>query len=389
MKLTKLLSIFFILSIAFSNNLFAQQDSVVLNNILSKTKRLSDEQPIEKVYVHFDKPYYAVADTIWFKAYLTIEQNIPSPLSKVVYLEVLNERDSLIQTIKLPVKNSVAYGNIPLNMVNYKQGNYYVRAYTLWMLNFSDGYFFSKNITLGEAIDKQLITNITYQNEANDKNIKTTVKIQFRDLNKKVYANKQVSWQVLSSFDEYSKGRGTTDQNGILTLVVTSKNGEPITKGEILTNINISDKEVANASFKLKQAINDADFQFFPEGGQFIGGIPNQIGFKALKSNGLGIDVKGIIIDDQNNEVTTFVSSNAGMGSFYLSPETGKTYRAKVTFKDGSTKTFEMPKPIAAGIGLQVTPSSQEFINVRMLANDAFYNSNKDKTFFITRPKPA
>src|SRR5687768_5944268 len=126
MKLKKLLPIFLILSIVFSSSLFAQQDSIILNNILSKTKRLSDEQPIEKVYIHFDKPYYAVADTMWFKAYLTIEQNIPSPLSKVVYVEVLNERDSLVQTVKLPVKNSVAYGNIPLNMANYKQGNYYI-----------------------------------------------------------------------------------------------------------------------------------------------------------------------------------------------------------------------------------------------------------------------
>ena len=50
-----------------------QQDSVVLDNIVKKTKKLSDERPVEKVYVHFDKPYYSVADTIWFKAYLTME----------------------------------------------------------------------------------------------------------------------------------------------------------------------------------------------------------------------------------------------------------------------------------------------------------------------------
>ena len=45
--------------------------------------------PIEKVYLHFDKPYYAVGDTIWFKAYLTIDRHQPSPLSKIIYVDVL------------------------------------------------------------------------------------------------------------------------------------------------------------------------------------------------------------------------------------------------------------------------------------------------------------
>jgi hypothetical protein len=382
MRFTRILFSLLVLTIAF-NLSAAAQDSLVLNNIISKTKRLSDEQPIEKVYLHFDKPYYAVADTMWFKAYVTIEQNLPSPLSKIVYVEVRNSKDSLMQTLKLPLKNSVAYGNVPLNMLNYKQGNYYVRAYTLWMLNFSDAYFFTKNIPLGEAIDKQLITNITYLNEQSDKNIKTTAKIQFRDLNKKAYANKTVNWKVISNYDEFSKGKGTTDQNGVLNVVVTSKGGEPITIGNIITDITINDKETANAVFNLKQVVNDADFQFFPEGGELIQGIPNQIGFKALKASGLGLDVKGSIIDEQNNEVTTFNSSFGGMGSFYISPEGGKTYRAKVTFKDGLTKTFDLPKAKESGIALQIVNTNAEIINLKVLANESYYSANKDKTYFI------
>jgi hypothetical protein len=383
MKFTRILFALFILTIAFNLSAVAQQDSIVLNNILSKTKRLSDEQPVEKVYVHFDKPYYAVADTIWFKAYLTIEQNLPSPLSKIVYVEVRNNKDSLMQTLRLPVKNSMAYGNIPLNMLNYKQGNYYIRAYTQWMLNFSDSYFFSKNIPLGEAIDKQLITNITYTNEPADKNIKTTVKIQFRDLNKKVYANKTVNWKVISNYDEFAKGKGTTDQNGVLNVVVTSKNGEPITVGSIITDISIAEKETANAVFDLKQVVNDIDFQFFPEGGELIQGIPNQVGFKALKSSGLGIDVKGTVVDEQNNEITSFTSSFAGMGSFFVSPEAGKNYKAKITFKDGLVKTYDLPKPKEAGISLQIINANADLINLKVLANEAYFNANKDKSFFI------
>lgn len=384
MRLTRIL--FTIISLIYiaQFNAFAQDaDSVALGKIISKTKKLSDEQPVEKVYLHFDKPYYAVADTMWFKAYVTIEQNIPTPLSKIVYVDVYTSTDSLVQTLKLPLKNSVAYGHIPLNMQNYKQGNYYVRAYTLWMLNFSDSYFFSKSIVLGEAIDKQLITNITLNNEQTDKGVKTTAKIQFSDLSKKPLANKTVNWRVLSNYDEFTRGRGTTDQNGVLTVSFNSKPGAPITKGDILTDINIADKEIASASFKLKQTINDVDFQFFPEGGELISGIPNQVAFKALKTSGLGIDAKGTIIDNQNNEITAFATTNAGMGSFFLTPEAGKTYKAKATFSDGSSKTVNLPVAAATGITLQVVNSTDEFINLKVLANTSFYEANKDKSFFI------
>ncbi len=380
MKFTRIL---FALLFLTGLSAFAQQDSIALNNIISKTKKLSDEQPIEKVYLHFDKPYYAVADTMWFKAYVTIEQNLPSPLSKIVYVDVFNAKDSLIQTLKLPVKNSVAYGNIPLNMTTYQQGNYYVKAYTVWMLNFDSAYFFSKNITLGEAIDKQLNTYVSFTNEAVDKNIKTTVKIQFKDLNKKVYANKQVNWRVFSNYDEFAKGKGTTDQNGVLSINVTSKNGEAITRGEIITDIVVGEKETATANFKLKQSLNEFDFQFFPEGGELISGVPNQIGFKAIKNSGLGVDIKGSIIDEQNNEIATFTSGFAGMGSFYLTPENGKSYTAKITLKDGTVKNFNLPKAAASGIGLQATNAPGDFINVKIIANIPFFEANKGKTFFV------
>lgn len=379
MNFTKIL---LLLSCLVFTSAYAQKDSITLNNIITKTKQLSEEQPLEKVYLHLDKPYYAVADTVWFKAYVTTQNNIPSPLSKIVYVEMYNSVDSLVQTVKLPVKNSVAYGHIPLPMNTYKQGNYYIRAYTLWMLNFDPDYFFSKNLLIGEAIDKQLITNISYANAPADKAIKTTVRIQFKDTSKKPLANKTVNWRVFHNYDVFARGRGTTDANGYLTVTITSKPGDPIAKGTLVADVNIADKELASASFNIRQNDNGVDFQVFPEGGQLIVGIPNQVGFKALKSNGLGIDVKGSIVDEQNIEVGTFTSSFAGIGSFFLSPEAGKNYKVKF-IAGGISKTIDLPKAVE-GITLQASnPAATDFINLRILASAAFYETNKDKVFSL------
>ncbi|MCY1511319.1 hypothetical protein D9M68_457340 [compost metagenome] len=360
-----------------------QQDSINLNRIISKVKALAEAQPIEKVYLHFDKPYYAVADTMWFKAYVTIEQNVPSPFSKIVYVEVFNAKDSLVKTVKLPVLNSVAYGNIPLPMQQFKQGNYYIRAYTRWMLNFDDGYFFTKTIPIGEAIDKELITNVNFTSEEADKGLKTTARIQFKGVDKRILANKTVNWTIYSAGDVVTKGKGTTDAKGFLSISISRKENELITRGNISASVNINEKETVTTVIDLKQVTNQIDFQFFPEGGIIIGGVPNHIGLKAVSTNGLGVDFKGVILTDDQQEVSVVSSGFAGMASFFLTPEEGKNYTAKITFKDGSVKSFPVPKANPSAIGLQISSQTPSLIDARILASSAYLTANQGKSFFV------
>lgn len=362
----------------------AQQDSVVLDNILKKTKKLTDERPVEKVYLHFDKPYYSVADTMWFKAYLTMEQNLPSQLSKIVYVDIISSKDSLVQTIKLPVVGGVATGNIALSPTNYQQGNYYIKAYTTWMLNFGDEYFFSKTIPIGEAIEKQLNTHFSYKTTETDKTQVIDAVIQFRNRDNVVQAGKTVNWRVLSNDDVITKGKGTTDQNGFLRIKIDPKKNDKIKNGELVTEINLTDKDFLTSSFRFKPSTPAGyDVQFFPEGGEIIAGIASRIGFKALKENGAGIDLKGAVVDNGGNKLVDFTSAHLGMGSFYINAEAGKTYKANVTFSDGTVKSYDLPAPVASGIVAQVNNTDSTAFNLKIIANDSYFEANKNKTMFI------
>ncbi len=159
MKFSKIFFLLFSL-IIFCSRAFAQDDIAVLNQIMAKTARVHGEHPIEKVYLHFDKPYYAVGDTIWFKAYLTIDRHLPSGLSKIIYVDMLGPRDSLVQALKIQVKNSVAWGSIPLSQNSFKKGNYRIVAYTTYMNNDGISYFFNKSITIGDAINNAVDPNL-------------------------------------------------------------------------------------------------------------------------------------------------------------------------------------------------------------------------------------
>src|ERR1700728_514408 len=88
MKFLKIFFSLFLFLIVFYSPASAQNDVSVLNQIMTKSATLYTSFPTEKVYLHFDKPYYALGDTIWFKAYLTLYHHQPSGLSKVIYVDI-------------------------------------------------------------------------------------------------------------------------------------------------------------------------------------------------------------------------------------------------------------------------------------------------------------
>src|SRR5690606_7275089 len=380
----KFLKILFTLSLTVYNlAAFSQQDSIPVTTLVEKVTAHVTEAPLEKVYLHFDKPYYAVGDTMWFKAYLTSGQNVPSPLSKIIYVDVLTNRDSVVNTIKIPVVNSVSNGSIPLSPFQYKQGNYHIRAYTKWMLNFGSEYFFDRTVQIGNSINKDLSTDITFAKTTTDKNIKLAVTVQFKDEDNRPIANKRVNWEVIVDFDRIARGRNETDANGNLQVEFTGAKDLNYTYGTLNTTIDMGNSKSLSASFPLDKAVLENDMQFFPEGGDLIAGLPTQVGFKAIRLDGLGVGAKGKIVDGAGNAIANFDSQHLGMGKFTFTPETGQTYFANVSFADGSQGTFNLPSVKAEGISLYVDNSDTANIHFKIRTNQAYLTKNHNSGFYI------
>jgi len=362
---------------------YAQSDTVSLNSIIDKKIKFANDMPVEKLYMHFDKPYYAIGDTIWFKAYLTMDQHVPSNLSKIINVDFITENDSVATTLKLPVNNSTAAGSIVLSPNGYKQGNYRIRAYTNWMFNFKDDYFFHKNILVGDAIQKQLSTHITFSDIPNDKGQKVNARISFKDEDGKPYADKKITWKVNLGYETVGKGKAQTDANGFTTITIPDYKKGTLKDALLNTALEVNSARQISSSFKLGSAYPGNDIQFFPEGGQLLEGIPTKVAFKAIKSNGLGTEVKGTVTDNSGTTVGEFTSQHLGMGTVIVTPEAGKTYKANVTFADGSKSTYNLPSVVSSGMTIKLTPSLDSTINFRIYTSNSFLQSNQNKTFYI------
>lgn len=140
MKWMKVLLCLFIVSFYTIHSSSQNTTESLVGNAL----RYAEEYPIEKVYLHFDNTSYYLGEKIWYKAYIVMSRSIsPSPISKVLHVELWNQFGQRIDGQKVQIIDGVACGQFNLLPDNLP-GYYEVRAYTHWMLNVGENNYFSR-----------------------------------------------------------------------------------------------------------------------------------------------------------------------------------------------------------------------------------------------------
>jgi hypothetical protein len=299
--LLTLLSLLFIYKLAYSQN-----DTSLLIRTVSTLTKQAEANPVEKVYLHLDKPYYAPGDTIWFKAYTVLgESHKLSALSGVLYAELINESDSVVSRLVLQLDAGLANADFVIPDT-YEPGDYHVRSYTNYMRNAGADYFFDQPVRIGP-----LSATTTSIKKADKKGAKPTA-----------------------------------------TAVTTVTN-------------------------------DGTDIRFFPEGGDLVAGVRSKVAIKAVSKNGSGTDVKGTIIDNEGNEAAGFETQHLGMGVFALIPQSGKTYKAKITGANGAAYTVDLPKAQEEGFTLAVNGNMGDSVLVKIAANSKLFATKQNSKFYL------
>lgn len=260
--------------------------------------------PIEKVHLHFDKPYYSLGDTVWMKAYVVNENNELSFSSRLLYADLVNDKDSVKTSLRLPLTSGLGWGAITLSDTLLKAGNYHIRAYTNLMRNFGEEYYFDKAIKIGNALP-------------------------------------------------------------------------PVTSTGILSSLKA--KQAPKEEVQVTPVKNDPaaiSIQFFPEGGELVNDLISKIAFKAVGPDGMSREITGYLVDKDNQQIATFQSEHAGMGTFTLQPAAGNTYTAVIKTANGEEKRIELPKATDQGYGLTVRQNETN-ITVSIQASNALLNKGE------------
>ncbi len=142
----KKLALFLVL--ALSGLAFRFIDESPIQTIVTQLSKYINTYPSEKVYLHTDKPYYAAGDTLWLKAYLVDALlNQADSASRVVYVNFVDDKGMVLEKRTFRVDGGYSSGEIALP-TNLAKGNYQLVAYTNWMRNFSEDFFFKKTVSI-------------------------------------------------------------------------------------------------------------------------------------------------------------------------------------------------------------------------------------------------
>lgn len=347
--------------------------------LLKKLTDYSNDHPVEKVHLHLDKPYYAIGDNIWFKAYVTDGRTDElSKISNILYVELINENDSVKKQIKLPLESGLSWGDFKL-ADTLAEGNYRIRAYTQWMRNAGPDYFYDKTIKIGNAWSNKVLvnTNYTYNKKDNEENVNAA--ITFKDKQGNPYANLPVAYSVQLNDKTVERGKATTNAQGEVSLSFNNPKKTPLIKGQITATLTLASKEKVVKTIPVKTLSSAVSVQFFPESGNLVQELPSRIGIKAINSSGLGEDVTGTIMDNDNAEILSFSTTHQGMGSLILNPQPGKSYTARIKLKDGSAQTVALPQVLPAGYVLTVNNTDTTKLNAKLIVSESLLNKGELK----------
>ena len=209
----------------------------------------------EKVYLHLDNNGYIAGETIWFKAYVFKAASLlPTDMSKVLYVELLDPDGELVERKTLRVDNGRTYGEFELDPQIAHPGYYEVRAYTRAMLNWDQAYLYSRVLPIyAQPADSVNFTNMTLP------------------------------------YHEYDTNKRSTSR----------KEPTPLLPDGV-------------------QKSSDLRLTFYPEGGHITKGIASRVAFKITDKQGLPQDGKIIVRSAEGSVVADADILHDGMGVFQL-----------------------------------------------------------------------
>ena len=325
--------------------------------------------PQEKIFVHTDKPYYISGEQIWFRAHLVDAlSHLPSPVSRYVYIELIDPLDSVVVRVKIRPEEGSYHGHLPIPE-DAPEGDYTLRAYTTFMQSLEENFFFTKNIRINDPQSSYYHTDTQFSFES-DNRLNATFRF--------THAGSDVPVIPQSFKVSVNKGRQmdvNTSEDGKASIIFNF----PTTSRK---RIMLLETEFSQNPYRQFVTIpvpdNDFDVSFYPEGGDLMLGTACNITFKAMKSNGQSTNITGVVYDKSGQAIQKIESDYLGMGTFSLTAEKDNAYYAICENDRGQSKQFDLPKAVNQGFALSVNQTRDRiFVSVNQpiqaVKNDELY----------------
>jgi len=320
----------------------------------------------EKVYLETDRTLYKPNDNIWFSAFITDAANRPSLLSDLVYVELYSPKGDLIYQHNLENKGGQASGNFKISPIAVG-GRYRLRAYTYWMQNFSEDFYFEKELTVQEVVVPNVLMELDFEREAYGAGDAVVATFNARTKDNQPLANKALSYTIQLDGSVIKEAEIRTDKEGaaLIKYILPST----LTTNKNLLNIQFKEEGMTESIARSAPIVlNNLDVQLLPEGGNLIANQKNRLAIKVLNEFNKPADIKGEILNSKGVVVAQLETYHQGMGAIELLPQSGEKYSFRITAPEGIKEQWELPTAVDNAIGLYLKEQTKTHLEFAVYA---------------------
>ncbi|MGB0861915.1 MAG: MG2 domain-containing protein [Saprospiraceae bacterium] len=324
------------------------------------------EFPITKVYLHTDRTLYKTNETLWFTAYIVDAQNKPTASNQTLFAELIDPKGNVVKRWNIRKQINQAFkGDFVVGQGNVG-GIYKIRAYTNWMRNWGEDFYFEKEITVQNVVAPRLLMKLDFEKEAYSAAEEVIAKLDVREPNDEPLSEYSFDYTVSIGGKKYLTQTAKTNNEGKVDIHFTLPKKLKTIDG--LLNVMIDfEGSTESISRSIPIVLNNVWVDFFPEGGYIMNGTKNKIAFKATNEFGEPADIKGILKNEKGQTISTFESYHQGLGAFELTANNNENYTVELT--QPSNQTFQLPKALNKGIGIRKVNENTNLVSFYIHTN--------------------
>src|SRR5690606_13733979 len=225
------------------------------------------------------------------------------------------------------------------------EGSYRLRAYTNWMRNSDEAFFYDRTIPISNGRSDKVLTYTAAEQDAKGQ----IYTINLRELAGTPLINRPVQFEILHECKVVEKKRGRTDVEGTVSLTLNSRHENAVVRYRFET----ADGRTVQKIFKTPPARKRNDIQLLPEGGKLLADRTNRIAVKAVDARGMGVAAEVFFLSGADT-VAHIRTNELGMGATTLFPISGSALRAVAKFEDGTLQEIPLPPVYTSGYSLML-----------------------------------
>jgi len=302
-----------------------------------------EDNGTHRLHVQLDRPLYRPGEAVWVKSWDLATRGMKASEARTVTYELLDGRGIVNQSKRVQVSKSGTATNDFVIPHGAAGGSWTLKVTS------ADGQVAERSFAVAAFQSPRIKKTLEFVREAYGPGDEVEAAITLERSTGEKLANIVARAVVQADGKALAPIYIETDGEGEALVRFTVP--ADITRPDVMLTVLVDDGGITESiSRPVPVVLDQVQLAWFPEGGDWVEGLPARIYFEATDPFGEAADISGAIIDDSGQTVAELHSWHDGRGRAEFTPEPGHRYFARIDApSDLENPFFPLPKPNSEG----------------------------------------